>query len=237
MLKNCSLPSAFLSSPSLPHRRPTRGSHPPISPGDDECLEEVLTEIEDWHSTKWRHIPPRTVHSEVFFGLGFGHGRTRSLAGDPDTRTSEPGGKGTREWAGDSRPYISWLLGLPMFRRVGPWRRAKELMLSSRGAGKDSGEPWTARRSNQSILKEISPDHSLEGLMLEAPILWPPDVKSQILQITKNITLWEKTKYRAYLQEEEKFWVPVWFAQSQSQKSDFLHCCFHLQFHQQSCLR
>ena len=27
--------------------------------------------------------------------------------------------------------------------------------------------PWTARRSNQSILKEISPDHSLEGLMLK----------------------------------------------------------------------
>ena len=26
--------------------------------------------------------------------------------------------------------------------------------------------PWTARRSNQSILKEISPEHSLEGLML-----------------------------------------------------------------------
>ena len=26
--------------------------------------------------------------------------------------------------------------------------------------------PWTARRSNQSILKDISPDHSLEGLML-----------------------------------------------------------------------
>ena len=26
--------------------------------------------------------------------------------------------------------------------------------------------PWTARRSNQSILKEINPDYSLEGLML-----------------------------------------------------------------------
>ena len=26
--------------------------------------------------------------------------------------------------------------------------------------------PWTARRSNQSILKEINPEHSLEGLML-----------------------------------------------------------------------
>ena len=39
---------------------------------------------------------------------------------------------------------------------------------------------WTARRSNQSILKEISPEYSLEGLMLKLKllILWPPDVKS-----------------------------------------------------------
>ena len=29
------------------------------------------------------------------------------------------------------------------------------------------GAPWTARRSNQSILKEISPEYSLEGLMLK----------------------------------------------------------------------
>ena len=39
--------------------------------------------------------------------------------------------------------------------------------------------PWTARRSNQSILKEISPGRSLEGQMLKlTPIFWPPDVKS-----------------------------------------------------------
>ena len=39
--------------------------------------------------------------------------------------------------------------------------------------------PWTAMRSNQSILKEISPEYSFEGLMLEAeaPILWPLDTK------------------------------------------------------------
>jgi len=29
------------------------------------------------------------------------------------------------------------------------------------------GVPWTARRSNQSILKDISPDYSLEGLVLK----------------------------------------------------------------------
>ena len=39
--------------------------------------------------------------------------------------------------------------------------------------------PWTARRSNQSILKEISTGCSLEGLMLKLKLqLWPPDVKS-----------------------------------------------------------
>ena len=40
--------------------------------------------------------------------------------------------------------------------------------------------PWTARRSNQYILKEVSPEYSLEGLMLKLKlqILWPPKVKS-----------------------------------------------------------
>ena len=39
--------------------------------------------------------------------------------------------------------------------------------------------PWPARRSNQSILKEISPGCSLVGLIeAETPILWPPDVQS-----------------------------------------------------------
>ena len=44
----------------------------------------------------------------------------------------------------------------------------EELMLSNCGHGEDSGRvPWTARRSNQSILKEISPKYSLKGLMLK----------------------------------------------------------------------
>ena len=41
--------------------------------------------------------------------------------------------------------------------------------------------PWTARRSNQSILKEIDPEYSLAGLTdveAETPILWPPDGKN-----------------------------------------------------------
>ena len=53
--------------------------------------------------------------------------------------------------------------------RVGPYRRlsvkeidAFELWCWRRFLG----VPWTARRSNQSILKEITPEYSLEGLML-----------------------------------------------------------------------
>ena len=40
--------------------------------------------------------------------------------------------------------------------------------------------PWSARRFNQSILREIRPEYSLEGLVLklELPILWPPEVKN-----------------------------------------------------------
>ena len=48
------------------------------------------------------------------------------------------------------------------------------------------GVPWTARRSNQSILKEISPEYSLEGLMLK--------LKFQYFgQLMKRTDSWEKT--------------------------------------------
>ena len=59
---------------------------------------------------------------------------------------------------------------------------AEELMLLNCGVGEDLRVSWTARRSNQSILKEeISPEYSLEGktdAKAEAPILWPPDAKN-----------------------------------------------------------
>ena len=43
--------------------------------------------------------------------------------------------------------------------------------------------PWTARRSNQSILKEISPEYSLEGLMLKLKLqyTWLPDVRNLLI--------------------------------------------------------
>ena len=46
-------------------------------------------------------------------------------------------------------------------------RRIQGIMPSNCDAGEDSWVPWTAKRSNQSILREISPEYSLERLMLK----------------------------------------------------------------------
>ena len=59
--------------------------------------------------------------------------------------------------------YASWTVKEAKCQRIDTfelwcWRRL-------------SRAPWTARRSNQSILKEISPEYSLEGLMLKLK-LW-----------------------------------------------------------------
>ena len=51
--------------------------------------------------------------------------------------------------------------------------------------------PWTARRSNQSILKEISPKYSLEGLMLKLKLqyfgrlMWKADSFEKTLMLPK----------------------------------------------------
>ena len=46
--------------------------------------------------------------------------------------------------------------------------------------------PWTARRSNQSILKEISPEYSLEGLMLKMELQY-------IVHLMRKVDSFEKT--------------------------------------------
>ena len=66
--------------------------------------------------------------------------------------------------------YESWTIKKTECRRIDAfelwcWRRLLRV-------------PWTAMRSNQSILKEISPEYSLEGLMLKLQIFWPPDAKN-----------------------------------------------------------
>ena len=80
---------------------------------------------------------------------------------------------------------------------------------------------WTARRSNQSILKEINPEYSLEGLMLklETPILWPPDAKNWLIrkdsdagkdwrQEEKGMTEDEMVGWHHWLNGHEFEWTP-----------------------------
>ena len=74
--------------------------------------------------------------------------------------------------------------------------------------------PWTARRSNQSILKEISPDAEAE-----TPILWPPHAKSWLIwkdpdggkywgQEEKGMTEGEMVEWHHLLNGHEFGWTP-----------------------------
>ena len=49
--------------------------------------------------------------------------------------------------------------------------------------------PWTARRSNQSILKEISPEYSLEGLMLKLKLQYFGHLMERADSLEKTLTL------------------------------------------------
>ena len=55
--------------------------------------------------------------------------------------------------------------------------------------------PWTARRSNQSILKEISPEYSLEGLILKLKLQYFGHLMRKTDSLKKTLLL-EKTKGR-----------------------------------------
>ena len=49
--------------------------------------------------------------------------------------------------------------------------------------------PWTARRSNQSILKEISPEYSLEGLMLKLKLQYFGHLMQRANSLVKTLML------------------------------------------------
>ena len=57
------------------------------------------------------------------------------------------------------------------------------------GVGEDSRVPWTARRSNQSILKEISPEYSLEGLMLKLKLQYFGHLRGRPDSLEKTLIL------------------------------------------------
>ena len=80
--------------------------------------------------------------------------------------------------------------------------------------------PWTARRSNQSILKEINPGIALERMMLKlkTPVLWPPHAKIWLIgkyfdagrdwgQEEKGTTKDEMTGWHYWLDGHESEWT------------------------------
>jgi len=62
-------------------------------------------------------------------------------------------------------------------------------MLSNCGVGKDLRVPWTARRSNQLILKEINPEYSLEGLMLKLKLQYFGHLMQRTDSLEKTLML------------------------------------------------
>ena len=66
--------------------------------------------------------------------------------------------------------------------------------------------PWTARRSNQSILKEISPEYSLEGLMLKLKLQY-------FGHLMQEMTHWKNPDAGKDWRQEERGWGwDVWMA-------------------------
>ena len=78
----------------------------------------------------------------------------------------------------------SWTIKKAVVQRIGAfelwcWRRLLR-------------DPWTARRSNQSILKEISPKYSLEGLMLKLKLQHFGHLMRRTDSLKKKSWCWER---------------------------------------------
>ena len=65
--------------------------------------------------------------------------------------------------------------------------------------------PWTARRSNQSILKEISPEYSLEGLMLKLKLQYFGPLMRRTDSLGKTLML-RKTEGRKRRGQQKMRW-------------------------------
>ena len=62
-------------------------------------------------------------------------------------------------------------------------------MLLNCGVTEDLTVPWTARRSNQSILKEVSPEYSLEGLVLKLKLQYLGHLMRRTDSLEKTLML------------------------------------------------
>ena len=66
--------------------------------------------------------------------------------------------------------------------------------------------PWTARRSNQSLLKEIGPEYSLERLMLKLKLQHIGPLMQRINSLEKTL-MWEKIEGRRRTGQQSMRWL------------------------------
>ena len=93
----------------------------------------------------------------------------------------------------------SWTIKKPECRRIDAfelwcWRRLLRV-------------PWTARRSNQSILKEISPGCSLEGLMLKLKLQYFGQLMRRVDSFEKTLMLGKIEGRRRREQQRMRWWM------------------------------
>ena len=69
--------------------------------------------------------------------------------------------------------------------------------------------PWTARRSNQSILKEISPEHSLEGLMLKLKLQYFGHLMQRADSFEKTLMLGKIECKRRRGRQRMRWWAGI----------------------------
>ena len=90
--------------------------------------------------------------------------------------------------------------------------------------------PWAARRSNQSILKEINPEYSLEGLMLKLQyfdhLMWRADSLEKTLMLGKIEGRRRRGQQRTrWLDGTLTQWTWVWAALGDGEGQGGLACC------------
>ena len=69
--------------------------------------------------------------------------------------------------------------------------------------------PWTARRSNQSILKEINPEYSLEGLMLKLKFQYFGHLTRRADSLEKTLMLGKTECRRRRGKQRMKWWMAL----------------------------
>ena len=70
-------------------------------------------------------------------------------------------------------------------------------------------DPWTARRSNQSILKEINPEYSLEGLMLKLKLQYFGHLLQSVNSLEKTLMLGKIEGRRKREPQRMIFWMAL----------------------------